>query len=782
MRLVSFIVLLLGCLATTSSATGGRTPPGAAIEQVSMREDCGGVFQAADQVLRAPDDYLHDFGYFVLRMSSSYPENRFDYVVELLDVILPTMVDVLGAPVSLDTLTLIFDNTEIQHYQCGSRIISMDWVHIGGGSEFDISWDNVFIHELTHAFQDDLLCRGFFPSWLTEAFAETARYIVSEMVTQRTGRDVRYRKFDERMAAYDLTDYAGEQVLGGTGGIAWRVEFDLLYRNAAGALTVPMMAQLAAGLDTPHPLNSLSAALREEVNGPPPVCLFDAFDQAWSAPIDGMSPPSRWMRSRAYTCQSVRNGEFLAVIPAFWYNNVSPKKVRVLQFTRTYSRYEIHVPSGRISYTGADGVTHTVPLNYDWPPVPYLHEGAYLVEVESSGQDGTPMHARSWILNVDQPFAGDLLWEGVAVVFVDGDGRPVDIPKHDLSVNGRITARVPGGVIALPHSGNLGTLTFTQKGRVIGTVTSTGDLPRLVVLPVVETTPRPVVTWIPYRPQKGGEVTVTFRRDLSSLAPDGPPEIQAVLCDMGEVIQDQVVMTESAGEPGVYTAGLDVPADMDFGVLSFEDGESKHVGWPPPRYGWFLAYEFEARTSGGPGVLASAFTGTSLVVAFEGDVDPAHFLLKTASDPGGPWTDRPDTPVHKPEKNQLSWDMRRLIGSGTYVQVVATGGAQNDVLLTQYLSPTPTAIRLAAYLPFPNPSAGAVRWPINVLSPVDAVFEVYDVAGRLVHSQGPVSLYPGVEVFRWDGLYRGRFAPAGVYFLRVQSSGYEFTRKIVIVR
>jgi hypothetical protein len=680
---------------------------------------------------------------------------------------------------------VIFDNVEIQHYRCGSNTISMDSIHPNAETGTDRGWDNLFIHELTHAFQDDLICRGFFPSWLTEGFGETSRYFVSEMVTRQTGRNVCHRTFDKRMAAYDLSDYAGEQVLGGTSTIAWRVEFDLLYRNAAGALTVPAMAQLAAGLDSPHPLNRLAAALREEINGPPPVHLFDAFDKAWSAPVDGVSPPSRWMRSRAYTCPSIRDGEFLALIPAYWYNNVSPKKLRILQFTRTSMfEFDHHMPSGHMRFTGVDGVAHTMPVDYDWPLVPDLDEGAYLVEVESSGQDGTPMSARTWILNVDRPFVGELLWEGVAVVFVDEDGRPVDIPKEELSVNGRIMARVPGGVIALPHSGNLGTLTFIHNHVIEGAITATRELPRFVVVTVAKKPPPPVVTWTPYHPQKGGTVTVTFRRDRSSLAPDGPASVQAILYNTSRVIQDEIEMTASSQEADLYTAELAVPANLEYGLLAFDDGVSEHSGGRFWAAGWFRGYEFETRAAGSPGVYAAAFDGTSLIVAFENDVDPADFLLRTAPDPADPWTDRPDTPVYQFDqyKDQLSWFVRELIGGGAYVQVVYTAGAEEEVLLTHHLSPTPTAIRLAADPPFPNPSADAVRWPIHVMSPVDAMFEVYDVAGRLVFSQGPVSLYPGVEVFSWNGSYRGRPAAAGVYFLRVRSRGYEFTNKFVIVR
>ena len=792
MRIACLILISIAIVATTNAATAAGTAAtvqgglaGTPGKSPVHSDNCGGVIRSADvddasPVHRSPNDWIKDFGVFALRMGPPATVEDFDYVGDLLEIILPSMVEVLGSPVTLDTLIVTFSN-ELQHYKCYANTIVMHPITPDPDTGTDKGWDNLFIHELTHAFHDDLLCDSSSPSWLTEGMAEAARYFVSGIASEASGRNVRRRRFDKRMAVYDMYDNAGEQVLGGCCMIAWRIDFDMLYQSAAGTLIVPAMAQIAAGLNSPHPLAKLTAELRAEV-AKTPALMYEAIDRAWSAPVDGVAPPSRWMRKRSVTCPSVRNGEFIALIPAFSFNNINPPKLGILRFTRTGGQYESVTPTAGLRYAGVDATTFVPANHFFWPRVPDLSEGAYRVDIETTGQNGEALQARTWIMVAGAPYVRDTLWEGVAVVFVDDNGRPVDIPRNNLTVNGRITARVPGGVMALPYEGNLGSLTFKWNGRVIGTVTATGDLPRLVVLPVGGDSPLPVVSWTPYHPTRGDTVTVRLRRDRSSLDPASSGAVDVILYDVGGNVAGGAEMLAAPEDGDILQANLVVPPDLSHGVLAFGVGTSVHQGAcrgsPSCRPLW--GYEFETKRAPHLDPIRVLFDGNFLVVEFERVIDLADVSLSKSSSPGGPWTVQSEAPVTRVE-NTARWDVSGLIGAGTYFRLAETVG-NGRVLFTEYVMSAPKVVRLVPQHPFPNPGVGVVRWPFQVAAPTSATFEVFDVLGRRVFSQASTPLFTGIEVFQWDSSAVDRRSPAGVYFLRVKGAGETFSRKIVIVR
>jgi hypothetical protein len=751
------LLAVLACCGVEVDASRAQTPPqtpGLAVDA----ETCGGVLVTEETPVRVGirqggGDWVRDFGVTVLRMRSYVREEDFEYTCDVLDAILPTMVELVGDPIALDTLTVELNDLVLQHYSCGSNSVTMHSMDPDDDTGVDSGWDNLFIHELTHAFQGDLLCEGDVPKWLTEGMAEAARFFVGEAASEASGRVVRRRRFDRRMAVYDMYNGAGEQVLGGRGGIAYRFNFDILYQNAAGSVIVPALAQLGAGQETPHPLSRLTAELRAEKVLGSPYHIFEAIDRAWSAPVDGVMPPSRWVRSRAVTCPSVRDGEFVTLLPYYLYNGVNPPWMRIIRFTRTGAGFDYYVSTGEMRFVGVSETVGQSVVEDVAPTVPDLDEGAYLVELAVNDESGGTIETRSWMMVVDPTFVDDELWNGVAVVFVDGEGRPLDIPPGSLSFNGRVVARVPGGVIALPYEGNLGSLTFERDGQVIGTVTATGPLPRMVVLTVEDAAPPSVVSWKPYHPVRGGTVSLAFRRDRSSLPPGTGASVEAILYDMSGAVRTTVTMTPSSDWAEVFTAEMTVPNDLDDGVLAFTDGTSTHQGcryWPCR---WFWGYEFATRAAGPAEVDRVRFDGTHL----HPEVTAEH------------------------RGDEVLWNVKELVGSGSYFQVVDTDRA-GVVLFTEFLVLGPTAVRLSPRRPFPNPGTDVVRWPFEVGAPTSATFEVYDVVGRRVFSSGPTPLFTGLEEFRWNSTAAGRRAPTGVYFLRVNGAGETFTRKVIIVR
>jgi len=81
--------------------------------------------------------------------------------------------------------------------------------------------------------------------------------------------------------------------------------------------------------------------------------------------------------------------------------------------------------------------------------------------------------------------------------------------------------------------------------------------------------------------------------------------------------------------------------------------------------------------------------------------------------------------------------------------------------------------------PYPNPSRDAVRFRVEWPGPGLASVGVYDLRGRRLHQQ---ELYPGRQQLVWDGSGPdGRRAAAGTYFLRLEGSGRQVTRKVVLL-
>lgn len=81
-----------------------------------------------------------------------------------------------------------------------------------------------------------------------------------------------------------------------------------------------------------------------------------------------------------------------------------------------------------------------------------------------------------------------------------------------------------------------------------------------------------------------------------------------------------------------------------------------------------------------------------------------------------------------------------------------------------------------------NPTSGAVSWVLAAPVPSTVRLAVYDVRGRLVRriGQGPVAA--GYHEWQWDrSAEGGGTVTAGVYFLRVESSDFRHTRKVVLL-
>jgi hypothetical protein len=118
------------------------------------------------------------------------------------------------------------------------------------------------------------------------------------------------------------------------------------------------------------------------------------------------------------------------------------------------------------------------------------------------------------------------------------------------------------------------------------------------------------------------------------------------------------------------------------------------------------------------------------------------------------------------------------------------GGDRGDVWLLEWNAPVSVpgyddALRRRFDLarPRPNPSRGETTVDFELGEPARVVLDVFDAQGRRVRRIVDQSFTAGPHVCTWRGDDdRGHSLGSGVYFIRMQSRGFEATRRIVRVR
>jgi hypothetical protein len=83
----------------------------------------------------------------------------------------------------------------------------------------------------------------------------------------------------------------------------------------------------------------------------------------------------------------------------------------------------------------------------------------------------------------------------------------------------------------------------------------------------------------------------------------------------------------------------------------------------------------------------------------------------------------------------------------------------------------------------PNPFNPAATLEYTLAAPGRVSIRVYDLAGRLVRTLVDARIGPGEYRAVWDGRTEsGDRASSGVYFVRMETSGFEDTRKVLLLK
>ncbi|MFH1679008.1 MAG: T9SS type A sorting domain-containing protein, partial [Candidatus Eisenbacteria bacterium] len=131
-----------------------------------------------------------------------------------------------------------------------------------------------------------------------------------------------------------------------------------------------------------------------------------------------------------------------------------------------------------------------------------------------------------------------------------------------------------------------------------------------------------------------------------------------------------------------------------------------------------------------------------------------------------------DLKFHQPTRTLVAGTHGRSMHSLTIQVPTGTADAGSGV---------PRAAALLEIRPNPFNPRGEIVYSLAESGPV--VLGVYDPAGRLVRRLADKTLAAGKHRSAWDGIdNRGRAAPSGTYFLRLETGDRVATRKISLVR
>jgi len=96
---------------------------------------------------------------------------------------------------------------------------------------------------------------------------------------------------------------------------------------------------------------------------------------------------------------------------------------------------------------------------------------------------------------------------------------------------------------------------------------------------------------------------------------------------------------------------------------------------------------------------------------------------------------------------------------------------------------TPAATALEVRPNYPNPFTGTTAFDVNLPRDSDVVLQIFDAAGRRVHTTRLAGQSAGWRTVSFDGHDdAGRELRSGIYFAKVTALGETVTRKIVLVR
>lgn len=465
---------------------------------------------------------------------------------------------------------------------------------------------------------------------------------------------------------------------------------------------------------------------------PRPTSLFTGTvrDQATSAPLDGAEV------SLAYTDVHQHTGV------GGLYSLSLPEDTYLLQIRR--GGYVPLVFERRIG-PGFPGTDYSLPPAPVWDPL----------EV-----------AGSWTIGAAGDNASGGVWTRV-VPLGTGPRPPSAPPPVPLSATGRSTRPMPGEPAAFSRQGG--------GPRARAASTHGRPSPQL----------RELMAGITFAEGDGASV-LAGRGDRGGASPLHDEEAPAVYPNMAPYFDHTPAAGTMCFVTGQGTDTVNVEqADVDGGVTSLTTPALDLSGMSEATIGywrWFTSWWPIGLSTGHDGPDPNDF----LAVLISNDGGASWTVVDTTRGNEGHWieeTIRVEDYVTPTAQVKL-----RFVAADTGFPTTCEAGIDDlvayDAVTALVSVPEPAvATRLAFRAPWPNPTAGDVRFVLELPAAGEASVEIVDLAGRRVRTLHRGVAPAGPLTLAWDGRDAGgRDTPAGLYFARALAGPEQALTRFVRVR
>jgi hypothetical protein len=129
------------------------------------------------------------------------------------------------------------------------------------------------------------------------------------------------------------------------------------------------------------------------------------------------------------------------------------------------------------------------------------------------------------------------------------------------------------------------------------------------------------------------------------------------------------------------------------------------------------------------------------------------------------------------------------VGADTYYKVNAVdtdgyaGGYSSEVSASPATDVKPLVYQTRLFQNSPNPFNPETEVRFELATPSQVSVSIFDAAGRRVRTLVDEARPAGVHVLRWNGRDDGNQpVSSGVYFYRMHASGFDATRKMVLLK
>jgi len=333
-----------------------------------------------------------------LVFENSFPYSNRSYVEELFRQVYPTILPFYGPPSSVVTVAIAYKGGGDWNWYFPSNATGMGKILMSSlplllAGDTNQTWDNLFVHELIHAFHDTISIKS---SWIEEGMTEAATALVADYLQSSGVRNLQLRTIAENIRMYDCLGYMGADVLGGT---TWSgsktMPFDTLYR-AAPALFLILASRLDWNLTRTRFLLKLNEALYEESDRTGSRVIDDSTFLVVLREVVGHIQMEgqdviEWVRQQPVALTNGTSGPHIGM---YVLSPDAPWQLVVLAFDRVGGverpLVNLNVTVRVINSTGAESLSRTVTTSsrgVGYLPLGGISEGGYIAIAETTASN-----------------------------------------------------------------------------------------------------------------------------------------------------------------------------------------------------------------------------------------------------------------------------------------------------------------------------------------------------------------------------------------------------------